>query len=197
MNQFQGVLLAGGQSKRFGSPKAFAKRNGVYFYEYSIDAMQPFCSSITIITSQELLNRFQSDLPNADILTDEKQFERQGPLAGIYTAMENKRSEWYIIAPIDVPFIHASVFKTLISYTNTEVEAIIPTVSEKIQPLTALYHYSLKNHIRNMLKQGHRSVKKMLENRRIVYVPIEENKYFINVNNQKDYYWMMKKMHLK
>ncbi|WP_349252454.1 NTP transferase domain-containing protein [Anoxybacillus kestanbolensis] len=27
-----GAILAGGESRRFGSPKAFAKQNGVYFF---------------------------------------------------------------------------------------------------------------------------------------------------------------------
>ena len=29
--KFQGVVLAGGQSKRFGRPKAFAKKDGIPF----------------------------------------------------------------------------------------------------------------------------------------------------------------------
>ena len=37
-----GIVLAGGLSRRFGSPKAFARIGTGYFYERAIEALRTF-----------------------------------------------------------------------------------------------------------------------------------------------------------
>lgn len=188
MAKIQGVVLAGGQSRRFGSPKAFAKRDGIPFYRYSIEALKPFSSSIVIVTNTELHRNFKEVESNAiTIINDTTEYQGQGPLAGIYTAMQFQKADWYMVTPIDVPFIESVIFQQLVPYTNSNVDAIIPIVAEKKQPLLALYRYRLKEDIQQMLTNGKRSVHRLLENKRVMYIPLHSEHSFININRKSDY----------
>ncbi len=103
-NQTVGIVLAGGQSRRFGSPKSFAEKDGKSFYQWSIDTLAPVVNSIVLITNRELEKRFL-DQGKVEIFTDVEQYSGKGPLAGIYTAMAKKPATWYAVIPTDVPFM--------------------------------------------------------------------------------------------
>src|SRR5699024_4271560 len=132
-----GVVLAGGQSRRFGSPKAFAKKDGKEFYLHSIDAIKPFVDSIALITNPQLENYFNEK--EVKVILDKPEYQGKGPLAGIYTAMDTFSAEWYMIIPIDVPFIDQQIMKILTDHLDEDVDAVIPVVSGNIQPLIAIY----------------------------------------------------------
>ena len=185
---YQGIVLAGGESRRFGSPKAFAERDGVPFYQCSINAIQPFCSSIVIVTNPHLQERFEKDGHNMTVINDIKDFQGQGPLTGIYSAMEYQASPWYMVIPIDVPFVEASTFAHLINFMDKDIDGIVPVVSGKKQPLIAIYNYSIKGTIRYMLENGERSVNQLLEKLNIQYIPMNIEQSFININQKTDFF---------
>lgn len=182
-----GVVLAGGESKRFGKPKAFALKNQIPFYRYSIQAIEPFVKETVIVTNPKLKPLFVEKEKNFKILTDLKQYQGQGPLAGIYTAMNNMNASWYMVIPIDVPFVKPWVFELLTNRMGEEVDAIVPMVNGKKQPLFSLYHHSIKNKIKKQLDMGERSLHQLLKLQRVLYIPIKEAKPFININSRKDY----------
>lgn len=182
-----GVILAGGESRRFGSPKAFAKKDQIPFYQYSIKAIEPFVSSALIVTNPTLEMLFASENIEVNIVNDHEKYRGQGPLAGIYTAMRTIEVDWYMVIPIDVPFVEQWIFELLLKYIDKEVDAIVPIVNEKKQPLLSLYHHSMKKWIKNQLELGNRSVHQLLSGKKVVYVPIKAEKPFTNINWQNDY----------
>src|SRR5690625_1015821 len=99
-----GIVLAGGQSRRFGSPKAFAKKDGKEFYQYSIDAIKQLVNSVVISTNDQLEKNFS--ITGYEMITDIEKFKEKGPLAGIYTVMNTFSAEWYMVIPVDVPFMN-------------------------------------------------------------------------------------------
>lgn len=185
---YQGVVLAGGESRRFGSPKAFAEIDGIPFYQCSINAIQPFCSSIVIVTKPNLQEKFKRDRHNVAVINDVKEFRGQGPLAGLYSAMEYRASPWYMVTPIDVPFVEASIFGQLIKFIDKNIDGIVPIVSGKKQPLIAIYNYSIKDEIRHMLENGKRSVQQLLGKFNIRYIPMNIEQSFININRKTDFF---------
>jgi len=189
-----GVILAGGESRRFGSPKAFALRDHLPFYQYSLQAIEPFVPSTLIVTSPKLEGFFMNENIKTSIVKDDETYHGQGPLAGIYTAMDTVVTDWYMVIPIDVPFVEQWVFKRLIKYIDGgRVDAIVPTVHGKKQPLLSIYHYDMKNWIKKQLDMGKRSVHELLNERKVVYVSIEEEKPFTNINWKEDYQQLIQK----
>jgi molybdenum cofactor guanylyltransferase len=186
-NAFAGIVLAGGESRRFGSPKAFAKREGVSFYQYSIDILTPFTSSIVLVTRPELQHMFyREEDVGVKVINDQDIYRGQGPLAGIYSAMDEVFADWYFVLPTDVPFIEKWVLEQLVQYTDSAVQAIVPIVCGKEQPLIAIYHKSVKNMIADQLSKGKRSLRNILEQIDVKYEKINNEKPFRNINRPED-----------
>ncbi|WP_100011463.1 molybdenum cofactor guanylyltransferase [Lentibacillus sediminis] len=183
----QGVLLAGGKSRRFGSPKAFATRDGIPFYQYSIKVLAPFTDELLVITNPDLYQDFQEAEPLLDVVTDHPDYQGDGPLAGLYTAMDTRDADWYIVMPVDVPFIQGEVIERLTQAIKPETEAVIPIVGDKMQPLIAMYYYSIKERIKEQLDKGERSVYQLLQRCATEYLTLDDNPAFININRQSEY----------
>lgn len=183
-----GIVLSGGQSRRFGSPKAFARKDGKYFYQYSIDALSSVVDSFVLVTNPTLISKFLYEQEvNFAIITDKKEYDGLGPLAGIFSGMEYIRGDWYVISPIDVPFINRNIFQSLLLHRDKNIDAIIPVVSGKIQPLLSIYHYRVKRLIQLQLESNTLSVQELLKKCRVKYVSMEEEKAFYNINRRSDY----------
>src|SRR5690625_7588069 len=102
------------------------------------------------------------------MVDDHNLYQGEGPLAGIYTAMEVLIAEWYMIVPVDVPFVEQWIFEWLITFIAEAVVAIIPVVNGKNEPLLSLYHYSLKKEFKKQLNKGERSMHQLVANKNVI-----------------------------
>lgn len=152
-----GVLLAGGQSRRFGSPKAFATYEGRPFYRYSLDALRPFCDELVVVARPEFAEFFPNDV---HVTTDLDSFTGMGPLAGIVSAMEMIEADRYVVLPCDMPFIEANVIEKLLQLHEGDVTAA--TVEGKHHPLVSVWNANVKPTIRQALLEGQRRVMHVL-----------------------------------
>ncbi|WP_158232472.1 molybdenum cofactor guanylyltransferase [Sporosarcina sp. P13] len=153
MKQTVGILLAGGQSRRFGEPKAFAEYEGRPFYRYSVEALRPFCEDIVVVTRPEFVDQFPSDLR---VTTDSDMFAGMGPLAGILSAMELVDAERYLVLPCDMPFITRDVMANLLARHQADVTGV--TVEGKLHPLVSIWQATVKPTIRQALLDSNRRV---------------------------------------
>ena len=129
-----GIVLAGGLSSRFGSPKAFAEWEGRPFYELSLAALSPFCEECIVVTRPELVERFPEGL---HVTTDIEQFVGQGPIAGILSGMEKLHADRYIVLPCDMPFMTADVIGRLLDCHSSGVTAVV--LDGKYHPLVSVW----------------------------------------------------------
>ncbi len=168
-----GVILAGGNSKRFGSNKAFAHYKGVPFYEWSIRAMTSAVQKCVVVTNKYLENEYKKRMPISTYV-DHSSFSQCGPLGGLYTAMTQVSAEWYVVLPVDVPYIKASTIQYIIDSRSPEHKAIIPVINGKKQPLIAAYHYSIKNDIHKQLSSGDFRMNSLIGRLEVRYLDEEE-----------------------
>lgn len=181
-----GIVLAGGMSRRFGSPKAFVQIEGVPFYRFIINAMKPVVHSINIITSDRLLEKFDVNEPTIKVLKDNPAISGLGPLAGIFTAMDHLAYDWYLVSPVDIPFIEVSVYQTLLNSISEDKDAIVPIVNGRLQPLVSVFHQSIKGKIENQLNRKELSLKQLLSNCKVEYIEMNNEIAFRNINYRKD-----------
>lgn len=185
-----GVVLAGGQSRRFGSPKAFAKLNGTYFFEIAVEALRAVAEDIYIVSHPSLADCFRQHT-SEKVMMDEERYRGQGPLAGIYTAMKESRTEWIFVLPCDMPYMRPEVAVKLASYANEKFDAVVCAHFGRIQPLVGMYHRRIFAQIEKLLQAKDNRMKSLLDRCRVRYVTEqdfwEDEIVFRNVNTPNEY----------
>lgn len=184
-----GVIVAGGQSRRFGSDKAFSLYKGKPFFQHSLQAVSSFADEVVIVTSRALFPRFNA-LANMKVVEDIEEFKGCGPLAGIYTAMNECQAEWYAVLPVDVPLVTSSLVDCLVSKIDGTYDAIVPVIGGKLQPLLALYRNSVRERIYDQLVSEEYKMGTILKGLSVLYLTEEEigeREAFHNINTKQDY----------
>lgn len=184
-----GVLLAGGESRRFGTPKAFATYDGLPFYQRIVIELNALVNESVIVTKPELFHEFET-LENVKIVSDDNNYVGMGPLAGIITAMLAKEASHYVVIACDMPLVSRDILSKLISEAKNDfgLDAMIPIVNERTQPLCAVYHSRCKETIDKQISSGRRRVIDVLTELKVRYVQFENSEeQFINVNTREDY----------
>ena len=154
-----GIVLAGGESRRFGSPKAFATYKNRLFYEYAIDALTPHCTEVIVVARPEHMDCFPETI---QVMTDRPEIRGQGPLAGILTVMAALKSEWYAVLPCDVPFVNDSIVAALKSHRDG-CRSIALEEADTQHPLLSIWSEEAEPMIRSALETGKRSVHPLVE----------------------------------
>lgn len=109
------IILAGGQSERFGEPKAFATINAQPFYKRIIDVLEAtnMFNQIIISTNESLASQFEHD----DIVVDDAQNKDKGPLAGIGSVIQRYESEeLFFVISVDTPMITQKAISKLYQF---------------------------------------------------------------------------------
>ncbi|MDF0727001.1 molybdenum cofactor guanylyltransferase [Cytobacillus sp. S13-E01] len=184
-----GIILAGGESRRFGSPKAIADYKGRKFIEYALDSIQNITKEIIIVSHETLSSRIKQ-VTSIPVTEDLSQYKGNGPLAGIVTGMCYYQTEWYIVLPCDTPLVTEELIKRLLEHTEAEIDAVVPVVEGKIQPLIALYHTRVIDKAKRLLTQNKYKMMSLLDGINTKYIT-EKNlqvtaTIFQNINSQDD-----------
>ncbi|MGO4887169.1 molybdenum cofactor guanylyltransferase [Anaerobacillus sp. MEB173] len=189
---FVAGLLAGGESRRFGKPKAFVEFEGKTFYDRAVEAVFPYVTTIIIVSHPTLRERFCAN-ETVEVIEDRNDIKGKGPLAGIASVMDAYSSKWYIILPCDMPLIDSQIINILtsIAKTDNQYDAIVPKVDGKIQPLVGIYHQRCKDYIEKMLRNNIHKVSDLLDELHVCYVEKEDlskrSERFNNINTIEDY----------
>ena len=182
MTRTIGIVLAGGLSSRFGSPKAFAKLGDRCFYEIAKEALEAHCDDVIIVTRQELLERFPEGIK---AITDIMDYRGLGPLAGILSAMESVEADRYIVLPCDMPYVDEAVVGKLLAQHEQGVTAVV--VDERQHPLVSVWDCSVKENLQEALDNGQLRVIPVLASSDVSWIDgsllaDNEQRVFTNVN---------------
>jgi len=180
-----GILLAGGLSSRYGSPKAFATLHGKYFYEYTYVILQAICEEVVIVTRPELLESFPENVLK---MTDEARFAGCGPLAGIYSVMARFEAERYVVLPCDMPLLEAAVVGNLLD-RHEKLITVVRT-SKFLQPLVSVWNFEMKERIEAKLTAEIYKIGALFTDDAVHTIDAGEiaasDEQFINVNTRED-----------
>jgi len=181
-----GVVLAGGQSSRYGQPKMFELFNGQPLYRNSLGALEENrLQPLIIATNASLQAQFSKE--NIQFVIEKE--PHQGPLAALANIMENAPDvEWFFVTASDMPFMNADFIQTMLTFIDDRYEAIVPKQASRIQPLAALYRRTALPKANLLIQQNKRSMKVLLDQLQVCYVPFDEDcKTFVNINTQLDW----------
>jgi molybdopterin-guanine dinucleotide biosynthesis protein A len=148
-----GIILAGGESTRFGTPKAFATYKDKPFYQHAIDALTPYVDQIVIVSHPSIRPRFD-DQEECKVIEDIEPYIGKGPLSGLYSAMHQFHASWYFVLPCDMPCFDNIAAKKLLSMMDDRFDAIVPQIAGRLHPLSAVYHRRSFHHLEIQLATG-------------------------------------------
>ncbi|MGH2317855.1 molybdenum cofactor guanylyltransferase [Planococcus sp. SE5232] len=160
MNATVGILLAGGLSRRYGSPKAFASVEGELFYERAYKALAGVCDHVVIISRPELMLRFP---PEVDVVADLDWIAGEGPLAGILSGMSARRARKYVVLPCDMPFVGPDETAKLMALADSSVDITAVKNSDEKIPLFSIWDIRVKEQLQQELEAGQLRVMKFME----------------------------------
>lgn len=142
---FSAAILAGGESRRMGRPKALIELDGQTLIERAwatLNALRPEISEVFVVgirpEYQALgLQCVADDAPG------------YGPLGGIATALRHAHEERALVVACDMPWLSTTLLCAMLNVAGAE-QALVPAlpimgaahVEVRYEPLHAIYHRS-------------------------------------------------------
>ncbi len=175
------LILAGGNSSRFGSNKAIAGLNGKPVIAHILSQLEPLFSEI-IISARDSEDYTGLGLP---VCTDILQ--GFGPLAGIHAGLKAASSEHVFVTACDMPFIS----KELICRMKKQIyrskpAAVVSSRGDFIEPFHGFYSKSLVPVIEETAKTGHCGIFSFLKKIFPAVIESSDEYIFYNVNRPED-----------
>ena len=190
-NNILAVVLAGGQSKRFGEDKNQAKLGNLTLLEHVLAKVTKKFEKILIISNQNLNLKM---LNSITIIPDCIQ-GNLGPLVGVLTAMKwikknNKQYQWIATFPSDTPFFDTSIIEKYKSKINLN-ESLLYFVksNQKRHNIFGLWSVKLMDTLENdLINNNFRKVEEWADKIGVETINIKIDKFdpFFNINTKTD-----------
>ncbi|MEF3303719.1 molybdenum cofactor guanylyltransferase [Paenibacillus sp. GYB003] len=156
-----GVVLAGGKNRRMGGrPKALLTIGGETLVERQIRLMSPVCGEIVIVANDG--GPF-AGLAGESVRVAKDVYPDSGPLGGIHAALSAARGECAWIVGCDMPFVSADAAAYMRSRLRPELDAVVPRIAGRLQPLHAVYRTACAAAVRKLLEAGTLRVTALLD----------------------------------
>ena len=132
-NNFCGIILAGGKSRRMGIDKAGLTLNGMTFLEIQVRKLQLLGAADIMISGNT------SDLPGTRSVMDI--YPGCGPLGGLYSCFVSTSQKCALVLSVDVPLISPATMEEMLeTHFRDNYDATILARNGRIEPLIAVYN---------------------------------------------------------
>ena len=190
-NNILAVVLAGGQSKRFGEDKNQAKLGNITLLEHVVAKVTKKFQKTLIISNQNLNIK---TLNSITIVPDCIQ-GNLGPLVGVLTAMKwikknNKQYQWIATFPSDTPFFDTSIIEKYKSRINLNKSLLyFARSNQKRHNIFGLWSVKLMDTLENdLINNNFRKVEKWADKIGVKTINVKIDKFdpFFNINTKTD-----------
>lgn len=138
-DQYTAVLLAGGQSRRMGRPKAQLPWKGKTIAQHLMKVVAPFVSNGLVVGTHDLR------LPQGwtSCLDD---YPGHGPVSALATALPRLTTPYALVLSCDLPLLNKAVLHHLLDAQGDAPVAFFRTSDQQAHPLVGIYAQSLGEH---------------------------------------------------
>ena len=189
-NSILGVVLAGGQSKRFGQDKSQVQLGSKILIDYILLEILNEFDEILIIANNDI-KFFNSKKINK--IEDYK--KNLGPLGGVLSAMKwikenNRKYKWISTFPCDTPFFKKKYLHDFLNNINKEESKLFFIKSnDKRHNIFGLWSLELLNRLEDdLVNKGERKVEDWANKVGVKTINLEfkNNDPFFNINTKED-----------
>ncbi|MET0395592.1 MAG: molybdenum cofactor guanylyltransferase [Longimicrobiaceae bacterium] len=188
------AVLAGGESRRFGAPKALARVGGARVVDRVVEAARGAVGETVLVANRPEMFGGTGLRVRPDVVAG------AGALGGVHAALrwaaEEGRTGALCVA-CDLPFLPSGLLRALVERgTAGDVDAVVPesTGRRGVEPLCAFYSVGCLAEAERMLEAGERRLVDLLARVRTARVPLDEVRrwgapeiMFLNVNTPADH----------
>jgi molybdopterin-guanine dinucleotide biosynthesis protein A len=142
------LVLAGGDSRRMGRPKAWLEVGETSLLRYVVDRLSPTFSEVMISFAEP--EQLEEPVPFR-VVFDRKR--SAGPLAGIEAGLEAARNEVLFALACDMPYVTQEIAHIAIAAAR-RCDAAIPRIDGRPEPVCGAYRRSALPVIARALDAG-------------------------------------------
>lgn len=149
-----GLILVGGESRRFGADKARHPVGGRPMALRVYDALSPLVGDVFV----SVRVAGSSPFPEVEEVVD--RYPGAGPLAGVHAGLVRCQTPWLLAVACDMPFLTTDALTTLASAPRPADRPVFArTPDSRLQPLCALYPVSALSVVEGLLGRGQHAVR--------------------------------------
>jgi molybdopterin-guanine dinucleotide biosynthesis protein A len=185
-----GVVLAGGESRRLGRNTALQRIGDQTLIERVVGCIAPVSAEVIVVVASPA-KAAALPLP-AEVRVVSDRYPRCGSLGGIFTGLSASRESWILLVACDMPFLDPRLMRRLMAMRRG-VDAVVPCLNERPEPLHALYSKVCLEPMERMLQMGLLKIAPLFEMVRVRYVDERtidridpHHRSFFNVNSPAD-----------
>ncbi|NNF59314.1 MAG: molybdenum cofactor guanylyltransferase [Rhodothermaceae bacterium] len=180
-SEVTGLILAGGQSRRFGTDKALAEVDGEPMIARVYAALAPLCTELLV--SVDRPERTYPLPGSARFVVDT--IPDAGPLAGLHGGLSAARAPAVLVLACDLPFLTTDTLTHLLNAVTEETEALVAEAEGRTQPLCAVYARRVLPTVERQLTDGTYAMHTLLDRLTVRTVTVPA-KALHNVNTPAD-----------
>lgn len=134
MERLDGVVLAGGRSRRLGLDKGLVRFGGVPLLRIVVERVAQVCREVVVAVDRP--DRYEGLGLPARLVADES--PGLGPLSGLQVGLRTCRTEHVLVAACDLPFLNMELLRHMARLPRS-YQALVPWRDGRWQPLHAIY----------------------------------------------------------
>ena len=179
--EIEGVILAGGESKRMGTNKSLIELHNKPLIEHVYDRLIEQVSDVSINTNQPI-KIFPKNIQFQDRILN-----NPGPLAGIQAGLFYAKQNWVQFCPNDCPFLPINLVEKLSFCIKDKGPTIIlPSLFDRLEPVFMLCHRSLLKNLDKFISSGERKMELWIRENNYKAVNFSDPKAFVNINTHSE-----------
>jgi len=192
VHNLNGLILAGGLSKRMGRDKSEIYFHDQPQYLYLQKLLSNYCDAVFLSRRKD-----QKILPSENIIID--QYEMEGPINGILTALvKYPLSNWLVVA-CDMPMIDDHILSYLIANRNKEKVATCFWDSDlkNPDPMVAIWERKAGGLLADFYQHGQISPRKFLMQNEIELLKAPTKENLLNINTPEEYSQLKERLKIR
>ena len=189
--KISGLILAGGENRRFPIPKGFIKINGSLVIERSLSLLKKVFDEVSISANKPEPYFYLGVPLIGDVLFS------KGPMSGIYSGLANTSTDSIFTIACDMPFVKMEVISYICERhkdISDDIDATIPIYNGQPQPLLGIYRKTILSYIDDLILNEKTSMRHLLTEINTnfikesdIMVIDQEGESFVNINTMEDY----------
>ncbi len=188
MEPLDGVVLAGGRSRRLDLDKALLRFGDAPLLKIVVDRVTRVCDRVVVAVDR--LERYQELRLSARFVADAT--PGLGPLSGLQSGLRACGAKHVLVVACDLPFLNVNLLRFMANLPRF-YQALVPWSEGRWQPLCAIYARSCLELVDATVAAGGGSIQQLLERLDVQRLDEEEMRRldpqglnFLNLNERSD-----------